>query len=494
MMIQLIALLLFLPVAPPVPERKAGDLAFEPYTFEAADGRKVEAELGRLLVPENRQRPTGRLVELAFVRFKSTSPSPGPPIVYLAGGPGGSGISAARGSRFPLFMAMREVADVIALDQRGTGLSSPNLDCPQRLDAPVDRPGDPEDLARRYRQRAGECAEHWRAEGVDLAAYNTNESADDLEALRVALRAPKISLWSISYGTHLALAFARRHEASLDRAIMAGVEGPSHTYKLPSAIDRQLGLVVARAKADPKVSARVPDLARALHDLDRSLAREPLVVEIEAGETKQKVKVAIGSFDMRRMVSALIGGNPEYLPTLVYNAGRRNTSDPSVQLVARYLYGERTGSIGSAMSISMDCASGASPERLARIRREAARTFLGASIDFPFPEICAGWPSVDLGERFRAPVVSRVPVLFISGTLDARTPPSNAEEVARGFPAAVHLVVDGAAHSDPLFLSSPAIKDVMLEFLSGRRPSTTRLVVPLTFLPLDAAPSASPGR
>jgi pimeloyl-ACP methyl ester carboxylesterase len=59
------------------------------------------------------------LIELAFVRFKSTAKNPGPPIVYLAGGSGGSGIGAARGSRFPLFMALREIADVIAFDQSG---------------------------------------------------------------------------------------------------------------------------------------------------------------------------------------------------------------------------------------------------------------------------------------------------------------------------------------------------------------------------------------
>ena len=51
---------------------------------------------------------------------------------------------------------------------------------------------------------ARDCAAHWKEQGVDLAAYTTNESADDLEALRHALGAATISLWSISYGTHLA--------------------------------------------------------------------------------------------------------------------------------------------------------------------------------------------------------------------------------------------------------------------------------------------------
>jgi hypothetical protein len=51
-------------------------------------------------------------------------------------------------------------------------------------------------------------------------------------------------------------------------------------------------------------------------------------------------------------------------------------------------------------------------------------------------------------------------VLFISGTLDAKTPISNAEEIKRGFPKGMHLIIDGATHCNPLFLSSPKIKDV----------------------------------
>src|SRR5206468_946549 len=76
---------------------KAGDLKIKPYVFENGSGEKVDAELGVLFVPENRNDPQSNLIELAFVRFKSTAKNPGPPIVYLAGGPGGSGSGTARG-------------------------------------------------------------------------------------------------------------------------------------------------------------------------------------------------------------------------------------------------------------------------------------------------------------------------------------------------------------------------------------------------------------
>src|SRR5215212_10486891 len=88
-------------------------LTLGPTVLESLGGAKVDAEEGRLLVPENRAHPTGRTVELVFLRVKSTAAHPGPPILFLSGGPGDSGIETARGPGFDLFMALREVGDVI---------------------------------------------------------------------------------------------------------------------------------------------------------------------------------------------------------------------------------------------------------------------------------------------------------------------------------------------------------------------------------------------
>jgi len=84
----------------------------------------------------------------------------------------------------------------------------------------------------------------------------------------------------------------------------------------------------------------------------------------------------------------------------------------------------------------------------------------------------------DLGPCFREPVRSDVPVLFISGTLDANTPASNAEEVQQGFPKSMHLTIEGAGHGDDLFLSSPKIKEVMIEFMKRGLISTRRIALP----------------
>ena len=437
------------------PSSAQTDLDVVPHTFTADDGRTVEAELGRFRVAENRDRPDGRTIGLAFVRFPATTPTPGPPIVYLAGGPGGSGTSAARGARFDLFQALREVADVVAFDQRGTGLSETLPDCPRRVRLPPEVPGSRNAYAAAWTATAEACAAHWRALGVDLAAYTTAASADDLDDLRRALGAERISLWAISYGTHLALATISRHPDAVASAVLAGVEGPDHTDKLPSHQQALLEQIDAIHRSqNPGAPSLLDDLAVVLGRLQEA----PVVVG--AGDDA----VAVTAFDVQWLVANMLRG-PEQSMGLPEMAAAMRGGDFAG--VARWLgYLKAWGDV-SAMAAAVDAASGASLWRRARIAHEAERTLLGDAINFPGPVVRRALRVPDLGPAFRAPVVSDVPTLFVSGTLDGRTPPANADEVRAGFSRHAHLVVEGAGHSDPLFLGSPVILERMRALFEG---------------------------
>ena len=466
-------------------QQKAGTLKIKPYTFENDKGEKVQSEFGTLVVPENRSDPQSNLIELAFVRFKSTATNPGPPIVYLAGGPGGSGIATAIGSRFPLFMALREIADVIAFDQRGINRSKPNLSCYDRLSMPLDVPPSRQVALEALRASARNCAGYWReVQRVDLNGYNSNESADDLEDLRKALGANHISLWSISYGTHLAFATMRRHPKSIHRAILAGIEGPDHTYKLPSNIQKHLEDLAAIIKADPEIGKEIPDFLGLMKSVFDRLDAQPETVEIVDPRTKQKVKITVNKFVMQFIVASNIGTTvTERFPALFYRASKGDFTNP-----AQVWLNQSRSILGNAMTYMMDCASGQTAARRERIQREAKGTLLEDLFNAPFPDICDEWKAPDLGDAFRSPLKSDVPVLFISGTLDARTPVSNAEEYLVGFSNGTHMIIDGAVHSDPLFLSSPKIKDGMMEFLRGQPVKETKISIgPMKFAPLMQA-------
>lgn len=463
-------------------QQKAGALKIKPYVFESAGGVKTDAEFGTLLVPEKRSDPQSNLIELAFVRFKSTAKNPGPPIVYLGGGPGASGIDAARGTRFPLFMALREIGDVIAFDQRGTGASKPNLLCWDRNVIPLDVPPSREVMLKSLREASRLCASYWTAkQRVDLTGYNTNENADDLEDLRKALAAKQLSLWAISYGTHLALTTIRRHPRSIHRAILAGTEGPDHTYKLPSNIQKHLEDLSAVIKSDPEIGKDVPDFLALMKSVFDRLDAEPAVVEITDPRTRRKVSVIVNKFVMQYITADYIGTtDTDKFPRFYYQASKGDFTIPA----SMWLNYSREG-INPAMAFMMDCSSGQTAARRARILQEEKNTLLGNLSDHLFPDICDEWKAPDLGDEFRSPVRSEVPMLFISGTLDARTPVSNAEEYRTGFPNSTHIIIENAVHSDPLFLSSPKIKEGMLEFLKGKPVTATRIAgPPIKFAPL----------
>jgi pimeloyl-ACP methyl ester carboxylesterase len=478
--IAITAVILFVLAAPAQAQH---NLTVEPYRFETRDGREVDAELGRFEVPENRTADSDRTIELAFVRFPSTNPNPGSPIVYLAGGPGGSGIGTARGSRLDLFMAMREIADVIAFDQRGTGLSERLPDCPHRWSYPPEKPASREDLLEVALENTRACAAFWREEGVDLSAYNTNENADDLASLREVLGADRISLWSISYGTHLAMAAIKRHPESLDRVILAGMEGPDHTVKMPSDQQRLLERIAELADSSKDVNHAVPDLLETMETVLARLEKEPAMAFVSDENTGDSVRVGIGKFDVQRITAQMLHG-PGWAASIpaFYHAMMQRHFSMAADLT---LHMNRSGGLG-AMSAAMDAASGISDARLEQYRRERRETLLSDAINFPYPEIIEALDVPDLGEAFRAPVQSDVPALLISGTLDGRTPVSNAEEVRPGLPNSAHLIIEGAGHSDPLFLSSPRILEVMQSFLRGE-PVRDEVISlpPMEFRPIE---------
>jgi len=115
----------------------APSVDWKPFLFTSAAGDTVTADSARVTVPENRARPTGRSIQIAVVRIRSTSTSPRAPILYLAGGPGGAGIAGVRGDLFPTVLALRSVSDIILFDQRGTGQTLPSLGTRRTIGAPL---------------------------------------------------------------------------------------------------------------------------------------------------------------------------------------------------------------------------------------------------------------------------------------------------------------------------------------------------------------------
>jgi pimeloyl-ACP methyl ester carboxylesterase len=256
------------------------ELSIKTYVYDTSTKGEVKAEIGQLRVLENRRRPDSRRIDLVFVRLAGTPGAKGPPIVYLSGGPGGSGINAGEGSRYRLFEALRASGDVILLDQRGTGRSTgiEPEDCPEEASYPLDHPLELKSYLAMVEKNALFCRKFWRDHGVDLDAYTTMDSVADLEALRVALEVDQLDLIGISYGSHLALACLRQHPKRVRRIIFAGTEGPDHTEKLPAQFDAQLDNLQALIDTDDS-KARI-DVRKLIGDVLDVLKTTPFTLRI----------------------------------------------------------------------------------------------------------------------------------------------------------------------------------------------------------------------
>ena len=308
---------------PPPADR--GVLSLVPHVFSFADGHSEAAESGRFAVPENRDVPGSRTVEIAFVRFRSTSKNPGPPIFLVEGGPGLSGIDNTRNVMYPLLPILREAGDVITFDQRGVdGLSRPALGCAETWDFPLDSIRTRESLLALARTRSRSCARFWTSHGVDLGAYHTNASADDIDALRAALGAERMSLLGGSYGSHLVLATVRRHGEKVDRLVMNGVEGPDHTLKLPSNIQKQLENIGRLVAADPRMRTVIPDFVGLVRSVLARLEEVPVRAEIPDPATGKPVKVVLSRFDLQMLTAGGLGSSAfiRRLPAAYYDMSK----------------------------------------------------------------------------------------------------------------------------------------------------------------------------
>lgn len=461
---------LFLLCAPEV-LAQSSEPRVEPYVFRSYDGQETPAAIGRITVPSSRHDGSARTLTLAYVKLPTTAARPGPPIVFLAGGPGIPGVGIGQVPPYAaLFRRLQAVSDVILLDQRGTGMSEPSLIC-EREPLPLSAWESEAGFEREFGAALTRCAAASRARGVDPADFNTEEAAHDLEALRRAIGAERLNLLAWSYGTEVALVALRLHPASFDRVVLAGVRPPGRLLKSPRDWEAQFRRLSALAAADPTAAALTPDLFAATArqvDVLRTNAI-PLVLRTRAGrEVRLNASALALQLLIRQDLSDLRAAGR--LPALIGSLERGDTELFRARMEQAY------NGLAPSLTLAVDCASGWSQARRRRVDREARNSLLRPVNIQWSPALCAATGARDLGAAYRRPVRSNATVLFISGTLDPNTPVTQAVEALRGFPNASHVVFENGGHES---LPVEQVQAWIVRMLSGERIASGRVTLPV---------------
>jgi pimeloyl-ACP methyl ester carboxylesterase len=168
-------------------------------------------------VPENRDKPDGRKVSLFVAVLPANTLHPrADPLFILAGGPGQA--ASFLGPFAAALTGVRKDRDIVLVDQRGTGRSSPLVCAAFKPDRSLKAALEFDPLP-----KVTACAQELAAKGVDAAQYTTAAWVADLDAVRAALGYDKINLWGGSYGTRAAQEYLRRHADHVRSVVLDGV-------------------------------------------------------------------------------------------------------------------------------------------------------------------------------------------------------------------------------------------------------------------------------
>jgi pimeloyl-ACP methyl ester carboxylesterase len=388
-------------------------------------------------VPLDRSGSTPGTIRLAVEQVRAAR-STRPPVIALSGGPGQSALGWLDSYRADLGAKILRARDLVAFDARGTGRSG-LLRCPELQRTPV-----PRDTA-----AAEACA---RELGENRRFYTTIDQAEDIEAVRVAIKAPKVALYGVSYGTKVALTYAQLHPDRVDRLILDSV--------VPS--DGSSALSQETLGAMPRVlgGALEADLAK----LIAGLRSQPLTGTAFDASGRARSTTA----DPAAMFDVLLAGdfNPilrQALPAAVAAAAQGDTA-PLLRLVEDAHASDRTplnpADLSAGLYAATSCEELAFPwaptapaeERLQKAREALANGAVlgpfGAEdvLTLDWIPLCLRWP-VTPGPRPLPNRLPDVPALLLSGDRDLRTPLESAQAVKAMLPRGRLLVVPGAGHA-----------------------------------------------
>jgi pimeloyl-ACP methyl ester carboxylesterase len=409
----------------------------------------------RLSVPLDRSGavPGQVSLEVKRVRARRRGGATLPPLFLLAGGPGQSATQAFADALGVLYPAYAK-RDLIVFDQRGTGRSG-LLRCRRLERSNLLRAG----------PAAAACA---RSLGRRRALYTSRDSADDIEAIRTELGAPRIALFGTSYGTKLALGYAKRYPDHVERLVLDSVvelDGPDPLYLDSIASSRRALRLLCGPRCpwtdDPvadltalidRIAGAGPLRGRLVDARGRSrsgtLTRSDILSILLAGDFDPALRAAFPG-----AVRAALAADAAPLLRLRRRALEVDAEPPPPRVLSSGVYAATT-----CEEVAMPWSRDTPPDPGERHRQAATRAAaIPASAFAPFDRatalasdvlnLCESWPQAPVAPDFGPGPLPDVPVLLLEGADDLRTPVENAERTAVMFPRSRLVVVPATGHS-----------------------------------------------
>ncbi|WP_374763633.1 alpha/beta fold hydrolase [Yunchengibacter salinarum] len=419
------------------------------------DGLKDAVDCYRFDLPLHHAGPGAETVSVfaAVLPARSARPQPDP-LVILAGGPGQAASELA-----PLvdriFDAVRDSRDIVLIDQRGTGRSTP-LQCD--LETDVNSLSALTDAVRAC--RAGF--------DLDVAAFTQENAVQDFRAVLDRLGYGSVNLWGGSYGTRVISHYVKRFPDHVRAFIADSIAPPDRKLFrfAPKAAGRAMDRLLADCAAFEPCRDRYPDLGDRLDRLmDRAAAGElafsgpdPMTRDVDT----QPLPLFLVANGLRGALYQMEG--TATLPYVIARAAEGDLTPLAGLFSEGRVLPHQPLYFGATLSVLCG-------DELDRITAEEARaagrdSFTRGSFYEFWAAACAGWdytPFSRLPADQAEPLESDLPALLLSGDLDPITPPDMGAHLLGGLENGAHKVVPGTGH---IASTVPCVGDAIVRFLA----------------------------
>jgi pimeloyl-ACP methyl ester carboxylesterase len=437
------------------------------------DGQNVLC--GFLNVPEDRSDPHSATIQLAVAIFKTPSATPAPdPIIFLQGGPGGRVIADFA----PLVMSHQldlatqfDNHDLIFIDQRGTGYSKPSLQCPEYIDVQhmTDQNLTPDQQVMQQDKALVQCHDRLVKSGIKLSAYTTYNDAADIQDLIEALKLKQVDLYSVSYGTRLALEVMRAFPQHI-RSVILDSTVPAQLRLItsaPSDLARVYSVLFKGCKADSFCNVKYPNLESVFYADVASLNAHPATFQTQDPETNKSYTVTFTGNEFADLLFSAFYATSiiPTLPEMIYQVKQGNLYIPSLLYGPLFL----DDSVSWGMYFSVECAEDlafSTPQAVAAAGQaypQQIRSYELSGLEGEFP-VCRAWNVPAVARSESQPVTSSIPTLVLEGEYDPVTPPADGALAAQSLRNSYQFLFPATGHGVFLFNPSSCPTTIVVQF------------------------------
>jgi pimeloyl-ACP methyl ester carboxylesterase len=431
------------------------EFVVNPIEWTACDGStNTEVECGNIEVPFDYADPDQGSFVLYVKKHNAASPADRiGSMMVNPGGPGFGGSSLADDAEYYFSQDLIDRFDIIAWDPRGTGESTPAVNCVDTfdeyfgLDSPPETPDEKQALIDASQAFNDKCAEN---SGTILPFISTKASAQDINSLRLALGEEKVSFFGFSYGSELGTTWATMFPETVRAIVVDGAVDPTAS-SIQEGMAQAKGFEGQLATFLKQCSERTT--CEFHNNGDAEAAFDKLVLDIDAKPlevSKDRTLVTQGVL-FTAVAQAMY--SDYYWPQLseALSAAQGGDGKGILQLYDDYYQRNEDGTYGNELEafLAISCLDdpGATSTEEVDSHIEdfiAAAPRLGGN--FAYGYSCALWP-VKQAAKVNITGKGAGPIVVVGTTGDAATPLSSTRKMAQGLEQGILIVVDANQHT-----------------------------------------------